>query len=53
MQDRFQEAESARYRRLARECLEIAKKVQTDEVRTCLIEMARVWARLAKQREED
>jgi hypothetical protein len=53
MQDQFQETVSARYRRHARECLEIANKVQSDEVRWCLIEMARVWASLAEQKQED
>lgn len=46
-----EEAVSARYRRHARECLGIANKVQSDEVRACLIEMARVWIQLAEQRE--
>ena len=50
MHDQAVETVSARYRRHA--CLEIANKVQSDEVRTCLIEMARVWVRLAEQREE-
>jgi len=52
MQDQRQGAASARYRRLARECLEIAKKVQSEEARLCLLEMARVWARLAEERQE-
>ena len=52
MHDQAVETVSARYRRHARECLEIANKVQSDEVRTCLNEMARVWVRLAEQREE-
>jgi hypothetical protein len=52
MQSQTVETVSARYRRRARECLEIANKVQSDEVRPCLIEMARVWILLAAQREE-
>jgi hypothetical protein len=51
MNDQAQETVSARYRRHAQKCLKIANKVQSDEVRACLIEMARVWARLAEQRE--
>jgi hypothetical protein len=53
MTDQAQETVSARYRRHARKCLEIANQVQSDEVRACLIEMARVWASLAEQREQD
>jgi hypothetical protein len=52
MHDQREETVSARYRRYARECLEIANKVQSDEARTCLIEMARVWIQLAEQREK-
>jgi len=51
MQDQYQESKNARYRRLARECLEIAKKVQTEEVRRSLIEMAWVWGYLAEESE--
>ena len=51
MHDQAKETVSARYRRHARECLEIANKVKSDEVRACLIEMARVWVQLAEQRE--
>ena len=47
-----EETVSARYRRHARECLEIANKVQSDEVRASLIEMARVWVQLPEQREK-
>jgi hypothetical protein len=53
MTDQAQETVSARYRRHAQKCLEIANQVQSDEVRACLIEMARVWANLAEQREQD
>ena len=35
------------YRRLARECLAIARTTSADEARLTLIEMARVWTRLA------
>ena len=52
MQSQTVETVSARYRRRARECLEIANKVQSDEVRACLMEMALVWVQLAEQREE-
>lgn len=52
MQTQTQETVSDRYRRHARECLEIANKVQSDELRPCLIEMERVWIQLAGQREK-
>ena len=52
MHDQAEETVSALYRRHARECLEIANKVQSDEVRACLMEMALVWVQLAEQREE-
>jgi hypothetical protein len=35
------------YRRLARECWELACTVVTEEARSTLIEMARIWTRLA------
>jgi hypothetical protein len=38
---------SARYRRLARECLEIAHTFPAGERRTVLLQMAQVWQRLA------
>jgi hypothetical protein len=37
----------ARYRHRARECLEIAPTIQDQDARAALIDMARVWLRLA------
>ncbi len=37
------------YRRLARECLEIAHPLSVGEPRTILLQMAQVWQRLADQ----
>jgi len=45
------ESPSARYRRLAQECLETARTVTTEETRATLVEMARAWLRLAEQQE--
>jgi len=42
------ESVSAHYRRLAEQCLEIAPTIQDEESRAALIEMARVWMRLAE-----
>jgi hypothetical protein len=39
------------YRRLARECLRLVATVATEEARALLIEMARVWTRLAAQQD--
>src|SRR5262245_47283100 len=39
------------YRRLARQCLEIAQTVSTDEARSTLIEMAWQWSRIADEYE--
>jgi hypothetical protein len=41
----------AEYRRLARECLEMARTVTTENARAALIEMAQVWQRLAEEQE--
>ena len=46
MNDRAEE-----YRRLARECLRLVATVTTEEARSSMIEMARVWARLAEEQE--
>ena len=40
---------STRYRRLARECLEIAHTFRAGERRTVLLQMAQVWQRLADE----
>ena len=40
---------STRYRRLARECLEIAHAFPAGERRTVLLQMAQVWQRLADE----
>jgi hypothetical protein len=39
------------YRRLARECLEIAHTLPIGERRTTLLQMAQVWQRLAEEQE--
>jgi hypothetical protein len=39
------------YRRLARECLEMVHTVSTERTRRSLIEMARVWTRLADEQD--
>jgi len=41
----------AEYRRLARECQEMARTVTTENARAALIEMAQVWQRLAEEQE--
>jgi hypothetical protein len=41
------ESPPARYRRLARECLEVASTFPDGEQRTPLLQMAQVWQRLA------
>jgi hypothetical protein len=38
------------YRRLARECLLIARTIATERTRASLLEMAQVWLRLADER---
>ena len=40
---------STRYRRLARECLEIAHTFPAGERRTVVLQMAQVWQRLADE----
>ena len=49
------EGRADQYRRLARECLELttlaSSSVSTEPARSMLIEMARVWARLADELE--
>jgi hypothetical protein len=47
MQD--SESPSARYRRLANECLDIARTFPKGARRTVLLQMAQVWQRLADQ----
>ena len=46
---RIVEGRAEDYRRLARECLRLVRTVATEEARHALIEMARVWARLADE----
>ena len=41
------ESVPARYRRLARECLEVSHTFPSGERRTVLLQMAQVWQRLA------
>ncbi len=45
------EPPSERYRRLARECLEMARTTATSDTRPTLIEMAQVWLRLAEEQD--
>jgi hypothetical protein len=45
------ENRASEYRRLARDCLQVAKTVSTEEARLALVEMARVWSRLADEQE--
>ena len=42
------EAPSARYRRLAQECLEVAHTMKHEETRATLTQMAQIWLRLAE-----
>jgi hypothetical protein len=44
-----EDSASTRYRRLARECLEIAHTFPDGERRTVLLQMAQVWQRLADE----
>jgi len=41
------ESPSARYRRLTRECLEVARAFPDGDQRDVLLQMAQVWQRLA------
>ena len=43
------ESRAARYRRLARECLEVAHTFPNGERRTVLLQMAQVWQRLSDE----
>jgi len=43
---------SQEYRRLAKECLAMARSVSTKEVRDSLRQMAQVWHRLADEQEQ-
>ncbi len=47
------ERSSEEYRRLARECLEMAQTVEEESARVVLLHMAQVWLRLAEARETD
>ena len=49
MPDHPKESASARYRRLAGECWEIAHTFPAGELRTVLLQMAQVWQRLANE----
>jgi hypothetical protein len=40
------------YRRLARDCLQLGTTFVTEEARSILIEMARVWSRLADEQDK-
>ena len=39
------------YRRLARDCLRLLRTFSSEEARAALIEMARVWTRLAEEQD--
>jgi hypothetical protein len=52
-QRRSKESAREQYRRLAQQCLEMVPHVQEGEGREALIEMARVWLRLAESYPED
>jgi hypothetical protein len=39
------------YRRLAQQCLEMARTISNKDVRATLIQMAQVWQRLAEEQE--
>ncbi len=41
------------YRRLAQECLTMARTVSTEEARAALLERAEVWLRLANEQDDD
>jgi hypothetical protein len=45
-------SEPDRYRRFAKECLEIAEVTADDRVRSVLVQMAQVWFRLAQTHAE-
>jgi hypothetical protein len=42
---------ASEYRRLGLNCLQVAQTVSTEEGRLALIEMARVWTRLADEQD--
>jgi predicted nucleotidyltransferase component of viral defense system len=46
-----QESPATRYRRLARDCLDLVSTVATEQTRVALIEMAQIWTRLAESHE--
>ena len=47
----FADNRASEYRRLARECLRLAQTIATEEARLALVEMARVWTRLAEEQD--
>ena len=49
MPDHPEESTSARYRRLAGECWEIAHTFPAGERRTVLLQIAQVWQRLSEE----
>jgi len=53
MPDRSKESVGEHFRRLAQECLEMVPTIEDEESRASLIEMARVWIRLAESYEDD
>ncbi len=46
-------AQTRRYRAYARECLELAEKVDPPEFRDALLELSRAWIEAAWEKEED
>jgi hypothetical protein len=43
-------SKSDQYRRLARACLELARRAEDERARASLLHMAQVWFRLAEER---
>ena len=43
-------SKSDQYRRLARACLELARRAEDQQGRASLLHMAQVWFRLAEER---
>jgi hypothetical protein len=41
------------YRRLAQDCLSVARSASTEDVRTALTEQAEYWLRLAKEQDDE
>jgi hypothetical protein len=46
-------ARAVEYRRLAQQCLGLARSVSTEEARVLLVDMATHWLRLAEEQEDE